>query len=46
MTESGMLAPRQDPDDARRVFIELSDETNTKLNDYFAAAKAQIGQIV
>lgn len=46
MTESGMLARRQDPDDARRVFIELSDETSAKLDDYFAAAKAQIGQII
>lgn len=44
MTESGMLARRQDPDDARRVFIELSDETNAKLDDYFTAANVQIGQ--
>lgn len=46
MTENGLLARRQDPDDARRVFIELSDETNAKLDDYFAAANAQIGQII
>lgn len=38
MTESGMLVRRQDPDDARRVFIELSDESSAKLDDYFAAA--------
>lgn len=38
MTESGMLLRRQDPDDARRVFIILSDEVTTKLNDYFAAS--------
>jgi hypothetical protein len=37
MTESEMLVRRQDPDDARRVFIELSDETDAKLDDYFSA---------
>jgi hypothetical protein len=37
MTESGMLVRRQDPADARRVFIELSDETSAKLDDYFVA---------
>ena len=35
MTENGMLVRRQDPDDARRVFVELSDETDAKLDDYF-----------
>jgi hypothetical protein len=38
MTENGMLVRRQDPDDARRVFIGLSEETSAKLDDYFAAA--------
>jgi hypothetical protein len=38
MTESGMLVRRQDPDDARRVFIELSEDSSAKLDDYFAAA--------
>lgn len=38
MTESGMLVRRQDPDDARRVFIVLSDETSAKLDEYFALA--------
>lgn len=37
MTENGMLIRRQDPEDARRVFIDLSDETNASLDDYFAA---------
>lgn len=46
MTESGMLERRQDPDDARRVFIVLSDETSAKMNDYFAAAAAHAGQII
>jgi len=35
MTENGMLVRRQDPDDARRVFVELSKETDAKLDDYF-----------
>jgi DNA-binding MarR family transcriptional regulator len=39
MTESGMLLRRQDPEDARRVFIILSDEVMAKLNDYFAASE-------
>jgi Winged helix DNA-binding domain len=46
MTESGMLERRQDPDDARRVFIVLSDETSAKLDDYFASALARAGQII
>jgi len=39
MTESGMLIREQDPDDARRVFIILSDEVAAKLEEYFAAAR-------
>ena len=46
MTENGMLVRQQDPDDARRVFIGLSDETNTKLDDYFAATASRSGQII
>jgi DNA-binding MarR family transcriptional regulator len=46
MTENGMLERRQDPDDARRVFIVLSDQTNSKLDDYFASAMAQTKQII
>lgn len=38
MTESGMLVRAQDPDDARRVFILLSDETSAKIDDFFATA--------
>ncbi len=41
MTESGMLIRRQDPDDARRVFIILADEVAAKVGDYFAAAHRQ-----
>ena len=46
MTESGMLERRQDPDDARRVFIVLSSETSAKIDDYFVAAAARSGQII
>ena len=46
MTESGMLLRQQDPADARRVFIILSDEVTAKLNAYFAAAHRQNVQIV
>lgn len=46
MTESGMLERRQDPDDARRVFIVLSDDTSAKLDDYFASAAARSAQII
>jgi DNA-binding MarR family transcriptional regulator len=46
MTESGMLVRRQDPDDARRVFIDLSEETNAKLDDYFAATATRTTQII
>ena len=46
MTESGMLLRQQDPDDARRVFIILSDAVTASLNDYFAAADRQNAQII
>lgn len=46
MTESGMLVRRQDPDDARRVFIGLSGETNAKLDDYFTATATRTSQII
>jgi DNA-binding MarR family transcriptional regulator len=39
MTESGMLLRQQDPNDARRVFIGLTDEVATKLNDYFSSSE-------
>jgi DNA-binding MarR family transcriptional regulator len=43
MTESGMLVRRMDPSDARRVFIELSEETALRLDTFFKAAKSRIG---
>lgn len=46
MTESGMLVRRQDPADARRVFIELSPETSAKLDDYFAAISGRLTEII
>lgn len=38
MTASGLLVRVQDPDDARRVFIELSPGAHEQLDAYFAAA--------
>lgn len=35
MTSNGILLRRHDPDDARRVFIELSTETAKQLESYF-----------
>lgn len=46
MTESGMLIRAQDPDDARRVFIELSEKTSAKIDDFFATAHASAGKAV
>ena len=46
MTESGMLARRQDPADARRVFIELLPETSAKLDDYFVAISTRSTEII
>lgn len=37
MTESGILVRRQDPQDARRVYIELSESMSDKLKNYFQA---------
>jgi DNA-binding MarR family transcriptional regulator len=36
MTEDGQLMREHDPDDARRVFIRLSDSTEESLRAYFA----------
>ncbi|MVZ97904.1 hypothetical protein EUU23_09310 [Sphingorhabdus sp. IMCC26285] len=46
MTESGMLVRRQDPDDARRVFIELSSGASAQLDEYFASIADRLVQIV
>ena len=46
MTEDGMLVRRQDPTDARRVFIELSAETSAKLDDYFTAVGSRCTSII
>lgn len=46
MTENKMLVRRQDPSDARRVFIELSQETSARLDDYFVAAATRSVPIV
>ncbi len=46
MTDSGMLLRRQDPADARRVFIELSPETSIKMDDYIVAASTRFAPII
>ena len=46
MTENSMLLRQQDPHDARRVFIVLSEEVTTKLNAYFAATDRQNTQFI
>jgi len=46
MTESGMLLRRQDPADARRVFIELSAETSAKMDDYIVAVSSRFVTII
>lgn len=43
MTEHGALVRRQDPMDARRVFIELSADSAERLTSYFAGAAARHG---
>ncbi len=43
MTEHGALVRRQDPDDARRVFIELSTDSEDRLRRFFLAADAKGG---
>ncbi|MET0240478.1 MAG: MarR family transcriptional regulator [Sphingobium sp.] len=39
LTERGIFVRRNDPNDARRVFISLSDEAAESLTDWFAAAR-------
>ena len=46
MTESGMLLRRQDPADARRVFIELSAETSAKMDDYIVAVTTRFAPFI
>ena len=43
MTSNGTLLRRHDPNDARRVFIELSDETAAQLNEYFLEVRRRSG---
>lgn len=40
MTDRGMLLRREDPHDARRVFIELAPATSAALRHYFAKVEA------
>jgi DNA-binding MarR family transcriptional regulator len=43
MTEHGALVRRQDPNDARRVFIELSAESEDRMRAFFADSAARGG---
>jgi DNA-binding MarR family transcriptional regulator len=46
MTESGMLLRRQDPADARRVFIELSPKNSAKIDDFIVAVSTRSAPII
>lgn len=46
MTENGMFVRVADPEDGRRVFIELAEPTAEAMMNYLAAAKAQGGLAV
>jgi hypothetical protein len=46
MTEHGALVRRQDPNDARRVFIELSADSEERLRAFFTDAQARGGLII
>lgn len=46
MTESGILVRRQDPTDARRIFIDLPEADAAKLMDYFAELRKTNASIV
>ncbi|MBA3896633.1 MAG: hypothetical protein H0X36_05785 [Sphingomonadaceae bacterium] len=46
LTDSGVAVRVADPTDARRVFIELSEETAAAMRAFFAAAKIQGGLAV
>jgi DNA-binding MarR family transcriptional regulator len=43
MTEHGALLRTQDPNDARRVFIGLSEDSEARLTAYFANAASKGG---
>ncbi len=46
MTTSGILLRRHDPKDARRVFIELSNETAAQMTTYFSEMKRRSNQLL
>lgn len=46
MTENGILLRRMDPKDARRVFIELSEDTAKKLLGYFNDIQMRSGRAI
>jgi hypothetical protein len=46
MTENGMLVRRLDPTDARRVFIELSQDVADRLTTFFTSIKSRTGALI
>ena len=46
MTEQGLFVRRADPEDGRRVFIELSDEAAKGMTGFFEAARRTGGLLV
>lgn len=46
MTEHGALVRKQDPNDARRVFIELSPDSEARLRAYFTDAAGRNSQVI
>lgn len=46
MTESGMLVRQHDPNDARRIFIELSTSVEAALREYLVAAQQRSAPLV
>jgi len=46
MVKNGLLERRRDPNDARRVFLELADETADKIEDYFTKASEMGAHVI
>jgi hypothetical protein len=46
MTDHGALVRKQDPNDARRVFIELSADSEARLRGYFADVAGRNSQVI
>lgn len=46
MVKNGLLERRQDPNDARRVFLELANDTAGKIEEYFKKASQIDGGVI